>query len=75
MDTAEIIQSIDAEIARLEQARELLNDHVGAPLKRGQTASPTTATITRPRKRKMISAEGRAKIAAAQKARWAKMRK
>jgi hypothetical protein len=75
MDTAEIIQTIDAEIARLEQARELLNGHVGVPVKRGRTASPATATITRPRKRKMISAEGRARIAAAQKARWAKTRK
>jgi hypothetical protein len=75
VDTAEIIQTIDAEIARLEQARELLNGHVGAPVKRGRTASPTTAAITRPRKSKMISTEGRARIAAAQKARWARTKK
>jgi hypothetical protein len=29
-------------VARLEQARELLNGHVGAPVKRGRTASSTT---------------------------------
>ena len=59
MDTTEIIQTIDAEIARLEKARALLNGH---------TASP------KPQRRKM-SAEGRARIAAAQKARWAKAKK
>jgi hypothetical protein len=71
MDTAKIIQSIDAEIARLEQARELLNGHRTTP-KRGRSASSTTATVRTLRKRRMISAEGRARIAAAQKARWAK---
>jgi hypothetical protein len=75
MDTTEIIQTIDAEIARLEQARELLNGHVSAPAKRGRTASSTTVTISKPRKRRVISAEGRARIAAAQKARWAKVKR
>jgi hypothetical protein len=65
MDTTEIIQAIDAEIARLEKARDLLNCHVGTPARRGRPVSP------KPQRRK-ISAEGRARIAAAQKARWAK---
>jgi hypothetical protein len=72
MDTTEIIRTIDAEIARLKQARELLSGHVSAPVKRGRPFSSTTAAKSKPRKRRMISAEGRARIAAAQKARWAK---
>ena len=75
MDTTEIIQIIDAEIGRLGQARELLSGHVSAPVKRGRPASSTTATISKTRKRRMISAEGRARIAAAQKARWAKAKR
>jgi hypothetical protein len=35
MDTTEVIQTIDAEIARLQEARALLNGHVSAPAKPG----------------------------------------
>jgi hypothetical protein len=68
MDTTEIIQTIDAEIARLEKARALLSGHTPSP-KRGRPVSSKPAG--KPQRRKM-SAEGRARIAAAQKARWAK---
>ena len=61
MNTDEIVQAIDAEISRLEKARALLTDHT-APLKRGMRTSG----------RRMMSAEGRAAIAAAQRKRWAK---
>jgi hypothetical protein len=71
MDTIEIIQSIDAEIARLEQARNLLNGHT-APPKRGRPASSKATATPKPAKRRKMSAEGRARIAAAQRARWAK---
>jgi hypothetical protein len=57
MDLTAILQSIDEEIVRLEKIRALLTDHT-APLK------PT-------RKRNTMSAEGRARIAAAQKKGWA----
>jgi hypothetical protein len=70
MDTTEIIQTIDAEIARLERARALLNGHTSTP-KRGRPASLKTVATPKPQRRTM-SAEGRARIAAAQKARWAK---
>jgi hypothetical protein len=73
MDTTDIIQIIDAEIARLEQARTVLNGHT-APAKRGRPIGSNATTTTKPPRRK-ISAEGRARIAAAQKARWAKARK
>jgi hypothetical protein len=71
MDTVEVIQSIDAEIARLEKARALLNGHVSTPAKRGRPVSLKPVATAKPQRRKM-SAEGRARIAAAQKARWAK---
>jgi len=68
MDTSKLVADIDAEIERLQQARALLN---GAEAKRkpGRAANSTS-----PKKRTM-SAEGRARIAAAQKARWAKAKK
>ena len=56
MNTDAIMQNIDAEISRLEQIRALLAGHT-APLKR--------------RKRSTMSAEGRERIAAAQRKRWA----
>jgi hypothetical protein len=71
MDTLEVIQSIEAEIARLEKARALLNGHVSTPAKRGRPVSSKLGATAKPQRRKM-SAEGRARIAAAQKARWAK---
>ena len=70
MDLDAIVQSIDAEISRLERVRALLTGHT-APLKRGFPRSERAAPV---RKRKPMSAEGRARIAAAQKARWAKER-
>jgi hypothetical protein len=72
MDTTEIIQTIDAEIARLEKARELLNGHVNTPTKRVRPSGSTVTTRTTAKPRRKMSAEGRARIAAAQKARWAK---
>jgi hypothetical protein len=56
-----IIEDIDAEISRLEKVRALLTGHT-APLERGIPD----------RKRSTMSAEGRARIAAAQRKRWAK---
>jgi hypothetical protein len=79
MDTQEIIAQIDFEIARLQQAKTLLSgttaaNHtahkkLGRPAKARLTiAAPIAAKRT-------MSPEGRARIAAAQKARWAKQRK
>ena len=80
MDTTHIIQEIDSEIARLEYAKLLLGGH--KPAKRGRKPSKATsfafgtnATTAKLRKRRTISAEGRARIAAAQKARWAKTKR
>ncbi len=64
IDRAAIIEEIDAEIRRLEQAKTLLN---GAGL----------ANHIRPAKpgKRTMSAEAREKIAAAQRRRWAKAKR
>jgi hypothetical protein len=69
METSLIITALDDEIARLRQARSLLSDGgVG-------TASTSSGSVrTRPAKKHTMSDEGRARIAAAQKARWAKVK-
>jgi hypothetical protein len=76
MDTANIIQEIDSEISRLEQAKAILSGTVvkrspGRP-KRPQSVIKTAAA--EPIKR-VMSAEGKARIAAAQKLRWAKSKR
>lgn len=76
MSIANILSEIDAEIARLEQAKHLLTG--AATVKRGPgRPARSFAVPTAPKKkaRRKLSAAGRARIAAAQKARWAKLRK
>jgi hypothetical protein len=63
MDLDAIVESIDAEIMRLWKARALLTGH---------TVSEQTAPT---RKRNTMSAEGRARIAAAQRKRWARAKR
>jgi hypothetical protein len=60
MELHAIAQDIDAELDRLQRLRALLTDHT-APLK----GEPT-------RKGSTMSTEGRARIAAAQRKRWAR---
>jgi hypothetical protein len=63
MQISEIIAALDSEILRLQQVKAILS---------GSTA--VTKTPATPKKHH-LSAEARAKIAAAQKARWAKAKK
>ena len=63
-----MIEALDAEIARLEEARRLLAG-IFTGSKRGRGGMSGGG------KRRKISTEGRARIAAAQKARWAKAKK
>lgn len=67
-----VISELDLEIVRLTQARNLLvGDEGGASFSRSANgAKPTGA----PRKKRVLSPEARAKIAAAQKKRWAKQK-
>jgi hypothetical protein len=81
MYTNAIIEQIDAEISRLQQAKALLNSVGVASTKRaaGRPKSVVAARIlsvtpTKPVKR-VMTAEGKARIAAAQKARWVAQRK
>jgi hypothetical protein len=64
MDLSMLVEEIDAEIHRLESVRALLTGKT-APLKRG---APRPAL-------RAVSAESRARMAEAQKKRWAKVHK
>jgi hypothetical protein len=87
MNTNDIVLKIDAEIARLQEAKTLLTGtssvtrttrkrRHAATSGSGQANSFNSAQFAaKPRKRRALSAEARARIAAAQKARWAKFRK
>ena len=66
MDIASLIAEIDAKIARLETARNLL------------AGTERTRKVGRPKKtapRRVLSADAKERIAAAQRKRWAKVRK
>ena len=68
MPIENVVAEIDSEIKRLQEARRLLAG--GASNVRQEAAK-----VGRPRKKKrVLTPEGRAKIAAAVKARWAKQR-
>ena len=74
MTVATILESLDAEIGRLQQARALLTDLDSPPPsspRRGRPKGATTATPQTPKKR-TLSPEARERIAAAQRERWAK---
>lgn len=72
MTTAEIIAAIEEEINRLEKVKQLLEaagaDKLSGAL--GRKAGLTTAGT----KKRNLSPEARARIAAAQKRRWAKQK-
>jgi hypothetical protein len=74
MNTTDIIREIDAQISRLQQARALLADtNTTAQRKPGRPAGANLPSNTKAVH--IMSTEARAKIGAAQKARWAKSRK
>ena len=77
MEVSRIIAEIDAQISKLQQARELLSGTVAktgkGPGRPKGSKNAKTATAT-PRKRK-LSPEGRKRIADAMKRRWAERRK
>ena len=88
MSTEQIVALLTAERDRLNQAITLLSGNItAAPAKRRgrppgkKAAAPATSSPaetpapTKRRKRRKLSAEARANIAAAQKKRWAEFRK
>lgn len=77
MDSNRVIQEIDAEISRLQQARALLS---GESTRRGpgrpKVAATNSAASGRATKRKRrLSPEGRKRIADAMRKRWAERKK
>lgn len=75
MNRQEIIAALDLELAQLEQVRDMLagTPVAEAPKRRGRPAgSGKKAPGKTPASKGGMSAEARAKISAAQRARWAK---
>jgi hypothetical protein len=70
MNTAELVQQIDLEISRLQKVRDLLSD--SSPTRATRTSSSGASPV---RKKRTLSPEARARIAAAQKKRWAAQKK
>jgi hypothetical protein len=70
MNTNEIVLAIAAEISRLQQAKALLTDTSSLTHAKRKPGRPVAAS-----KRRGMSDAGRARIAAAQKARWARFKK
>jgi hypothetical protein len=68
-----ILAQIDSEIARLTQARKLLASLGTTPTPAGPKAKKAAAKA-KPRKKRVLSAEARKKIADAQRKRWAAQR-
>src|ERR1035441_2220112 len=83
MARIDIIGEIDAEISRLQQAKALLSETDSGGVKRrpgrpiGSGAAKTVALPSKAKAqpRRKMSAAGRARISAAMKARWAKVRR
>lgn len=79
MGIAEILASVDREIAQLKQARALLSGGSTAAAKRapGRPKKITAVKAGKPAKAKKrtLSPEGRRRIAEAQKLRWAAHKK
>ena len=73
MDIALIVAQIDAEITKLEKARSLLADSA-QPARRGP-GRPKKSPVSSAPGRRVLSAEAKAKIASAQRKRWAKVRR
>jgi hypothetical protein len=76
MTTEEILLHIDAEIERLTEARDLVAGTVRTKISRSGRKAGLAAPKPRAiRSKRVISPEGRARIAAAQKLRWAKQKR
>lgn len=68
-----ILTEIDAEITRLKQARALLAN-LGSTTKEAAVMQTKAPAKVKAAKKRVLSPEARAKIAAAQRKRWAKQK-
>ncbi len=71
MDHQNIIAAVDAEIARLSQVRDLLAQNGKSAISTKVAKKAIVKQVTK----RVMSPEARAKIAAAQKKRWAKSKR
>lgn len=65
MTREELVAAVDEEISRLEKVRALLQSTGGSKI---------GSSFGKPRKKRVLSADARARIAAAQRRRWAKQK-
>lgn len=70
----DLVTQVDREMEKLRQIRALLTDDA-SPKARAVRARTRTSEVVVARPRRILSAEARKKIAAAQRARWAKLKK
>jgi hypothetical protein len=70
-----ILAVIDAEIAQLQHARALIAGSAAPKKKPGRPKKSVSAPVSKKKKKRKLSAEGRGRIVAALKARWAAKKK
>jgi hypothetical protein len=75
VDTAKIVQEIDAEIARLTSARNILTGSNSTTHTRQKTKSALRRRATNPKPANRLSPAGRRKLSQLMKKRWAERRK
>jgi hypothetical protein len=73
MEIKNILAQIDSEIARLNEARSLLAT-IGTTANKAGHKTTRTAAKAKPRKKRVLSAAARKRIADAQRKRWAALR-
>jgi hypothetical protein len=71
MSIAEIVKDLDAEIARLQQAKQLLSGLARSASFSGARPGRSASS----KKKRVLSAEARQRIAEAQRKRWAAQKK
>jgi hypothetical protein len=79
MEVSRILAEIDAQISKLQQARELLSGGTAktarGPGRPKGSKNAGTAAVAKKTGKRRLSAEGRKRIADAMKKRWAERRK
>jgi hypothetical protein len=75
LNTKEILEHINGEITRLQQVKALLQGTTNGYSRSASTPSSNGSAAPKVKGKRVLSVEARKKIAAAQRKRWAKVRK
>jgi hypothetical protein len=75
LNTKEILEHINSEITRLQQVKALLQGTSNGHGKGASASSMNGSAAPKVKGKRILSVEARKKIAAAQRKRWAKVRK